>query len=168
MNATIEIALRTREVFKLFERKINGDRLFINAVLHKFNLVMKQYKQAPSSDFLLVHQIEQAIYALTQQFSDNVNRFEEILEKKICLSGKKVSFITQFHTIIIVNNPLTMRLIEFIEIYDKLISVIKLLHLAGSFTTESDYYANIKLVQTLSNQMLSGILFTPSFQKIAL
>ena len=85
---------------------------------------------------LIVNQIERSIQDWTQQFSDDIHRFEGLLEKQIHFNGKKINFITQFHALIIVDNPLTIRLIEFIEIYDRLIAVIKLLHLAGCFATE--------------------------------
>jgi len=72
MQATIELALKTREVFKLFERRIDDDRLFIEAVLHKFNSVMRQCKQQMPGALFAYDQIEQALIALTRKFIDEV------------------------------------------------------------------------------------------------
>ncbi len=163
MKASIELTLRTREVFKLFERKINGDRLFMNTVLHKFNKVMNLRKQP--TGLTTYHQMVQTMLTLTQQFTDEINRFEEILEKRRDLTNKKISFLTQYPTAIIVNNPLSMHLVEFIEIYDRLVALMKLLHLADCFTTENDYYANIKRIQTQANKMLSSILLAPQIKE---
>ena len=161
MQAIIELSLKTREVFKLFERHIDGDRLFIEAILHKFNIVMRQCKQQAPRALVAYDQINQAILTLTQQFSDEVNRFETILEKRKEFGRKQINFITQFHTVITINTPLSMRLIEFIEVYDRLIAILKLLHLTGCFASDNDYYANIKRIQTLANQILSSIILTP-------
>ena len=161
MQANIKLVLKTREVFKLFERKIDGNRLFIEAILHKFCIVMKQCKQHVPGALVVYDQITQSMLTLTQQFADEVNRFETILEKRKEFGRKQINFIAQFHTAIIVGTPLSMILIEFIEVYDKLIAILKLLHLTGCFVSDNDYYANIKRIQTLANQILSSIILTP-------
>lgn len=165
MQVNIELALRTREVFKLFERKIDNDRLLIHAILHKFNIVMGHSKQRGLQTSSSFHQIEQAMVTLTQQFSDEMSRFNEVLNKRKDFNRTKVNFIAQFHPMITVSNPLSMRLVEFIEIYDQLIATVKLLNLAGCFMSDTDYYANIKRIQKLANKMLSHamlIIIKPS------
>lgn len=42
MKATIELTLKTREVYTFFERKLNGNRLFIHAIQHRINSVRNQ------------------------------------------------------------------------------------------------------------------------------
>lgn len=160
MKATIKLALRTREVFNLFKRTINGDRLFIDAILHKFKIVMSQHEHQTPSRLIAFNDIEQAMLTLTQQFSDEISRFEQVLAKRKALNDKKINFIEQFHPSIIVSNTLCLHLIEFIEMYDKLVALIKLLHLAGCFTSDNDYYANIQRIQTITNRMLSHVILT--------
>jgi len=157
MQANIKLALKTREVFKLFERRIDGDRLFIEAILHKFCIVMRR---VPTT-LVAYNQIEKAMIDLSEQFASDANRFEDLLAKRKDFNGKKINFIAQFHPTITVNTLLSIRLVEFIEIYDKLIATIKLLHLAGCFVSNSDYYANIKHAQSLANQMLSKMMIKP-------
>jgi len=164
MQANIELALKTREVFKLFERRIDGDRLFIEAILRKFNVVMKQSKQQMPEAMLAYTQIEQALNTLTQQFFDEVNRFELMLSKRKDFDNKKINFIPQFHTTITINSQLNIRLVEFIEIYDNLIATLKLLHIAGCFTSDNDYDTNLKRIQLLANRMLSTILLMPTLK----
>lgn len=91
--------------------------------------------------------------------ANEVNRFKAVLAKKKDFGGKKINFIVQFHPMITVSTPLNMRLVEFIEIYDNLIAVLKLLHLTGRFASDGDYYANVKRIQKLANQTLSRIIF---------
>ena len=59
-------------------------------------------------------------------------------------------------------NPLAMQLIEFIEIYDKLIAILKLLHLAGCFESDEAYFGNIKRPQKMANTMLSDLILAPT------
>lgn len=160
MQVNIELALKMREVHQLFERKIDNDRLFIQAILHKFNLVMSHSKQKTPQKFNVFSQIEQAMMTLTQQFSDEISCFHEVLNKRKDFNNTKINFIAQFHPMITVSNPLGMRLVEFIEIYDQLIATTKLLNLAGCFMSDNDYYANIKRTQKLANRMLSHILLS--------
>ena len=83
-----------------------------------------------------------------------------IISKKSNLNRQKINFIAQFHPQIIANTPLSIYLVNFIETYDKLIAILKLLHLLGCFTQTTDCYANIKRFQRLANQALSNILLT--------
>lgn len=158
MKATVELSLRTREVYQLFGRKIDGDRLFIAAILHKFNLVMGGYRQEKSSAIQAFNQMEHDLLALTQQFSGEMASFEGLLQKKKDFSDKKVNFIAQFHPSIMVSNPLCIYFIEFIEVYDKLMATIKLLHLLGCFLSEQDYFSCIRRNQRMANQLLSRLL----------
>lgn len=157
MQANIELALKTREVFKLFERRIDGNRLFIEAILRKFNIVMKQCKQQEPSASEAYNQIKQSMLLLTRQFADEVGRFEAVLAKRNDFDSKRINFIAQFYPIIPLKTPLSLHLVAFIETYDKLIALIKLLDWTGFFTSNNDCYSNINRIQKLANQMLSHI-----------
>lgn len=158
MKACIELSLRTKEVYQLFERKIHGNRLFIEAILHKFNLVAHLSQDEEPDSMVIFKQMEQAILLITQQFTDEVDRFESVLMKRNNLNCKKIDFMARFNTKIPTTNSLSMQLANFIEIYDRLIATLKLLHIAGCFETIEDYYENIKRLQKLANRMLSNIM----------
>lgn len=160
MKISIELSLRTREVHQLFQRKIDGDRLFVEAILHKFNLIMNQYRHPDHQRRSIYQQIEKKMQALTEQFSEELTRFESFLAKRKEFDNKKLDFIIQFKPTLIVTNPLTLRLIEFIEVYDRLIAMLKLLHLAGCFEADDMYYGNIKRIQKVANQGLSSLMLT--------
>jgi hypothetical protein len=162
MKVSIELALRTREVYQLFERRINGDRLFIEAILHKFNIVMNQCRQQNPQAHAIYQQIHQDIVKITRHFTDEVTHFDALIAKKKDFSNTKVNYITQFRPVIIATNPLSMHLIEFIEIYDKLIAGLKLLQITGCFESDSVYWSNNKHYQKMANQMLSTVILTPT------
>ena len=165
MKASIELALRTREVYQLFERRINGDRLFIEAILHKFNIVMNQCRQQEPLAHLTSKQMEQNIVKLIQQFSAEIAQFEALLEKKV-FAGKQANYVVQFRPTIIVTNPLTIQLIKFLEIYDKMFTILKILQLAGCFESDEIFWNNTKRYQKMVNQMLSDLLLTSTGNKI--
>ena len=158
MKASIELSLRTREVHQLFKRRINGDKLFVEAILHKFNaLTGLNQKNAPTAHNTY-EQIEQAITHLTQQFNNEIASFEHILRNNKTLTEKKINFHEPFNCKIIVTNRLALHLVNFIETYDKLIATLQLLHLAGCFAADGDCYANVRRLQQAANQMLSKSL----------
>lgn len=158
MKASIELALRTREVNQLFHRKINGDRLFIEAILHKFNIVINRCNQQNPQALTAHKQIEQKLQDLTRQFTAEITKFEMLLTKKKYFDNKTINFLSQFHLKITVTNPLALQLIELIETYDKLIAMLKFLGLAGCFKEDEIYFENIKRIQKSTNSVLSKIL----------
>ncbi len=162
MKVSIELALRTREVYQLFERRISGDRLFLEAILHKFNIMMNRCRQRDPLALASYKQIKKNIIGFTQQFTDEITRFETLLATKKDFAHTKISYIPQFRPVMIVTNPLSMQLIEFIEIYDKLIAALKLLQLAGCFESDEIFWGNTKRYQKIANQMLSDLVLAPT------
>ena len=162
MKTSIELALRTREVYQLFERRISGDRLFIEAILHKFNVVMNRCRQRDPLALASYKQIEKNIIGFTQQFTDEITRFETLLAMNKDFTSSKINYVVKFRPAIIVTNPLSMQLIEFIEIYDKLIAALKLLQLLGCFESDEVFWGNTKRYQKITNQRLSNLMFNHS------
>ena len=162
MQVNIELSLRTHEVYQLFERRISGDRLFIEAILHKFNIALNHSRQQPPKALTRYTAMQQTMIGITQEFNNEAVRFEGVLTKKKNFENKKISYAVKFQPSIIVTNPLAMQLIEFIEIYDKLIAIVKLLHLAGCFESDEAYFGNIKRLQKMANQMLSDLVLAPT------
>lgn len=157
MKTTITLELKTREVHHLFTRKINGDRLFMDAIFHKFNRITGLCRKQDPGAEETYQNIEKSMLNLAQQFSDERGRFREILKKKTGLGDNKITITPSFHPKIIIENPLTVQLVKFLKTYDNLIATLKLLNLAGSFESEQSYYANITHFQKVMNRMLSKI-----------
>ncbi|HAT2116412.1 TPA: DUF1845 domain-containing protein [Legionella pneumophila] len=158
MKAEITLNLRTREVYKLFERKISGDRLFLHSILHKINIIIGRCRKQDPITLKVLYEIEQQLNALTQELTSEIKRFEELLSKKKEFKDKQINFVVQFHPKIFICNPLSLKLAELIEVYDQLIATLKLLRLAGCFDTDEIYFNNIKHHQKSTNQVLSKIL----------
>lgn len=151
MSLTIELHLKTRQVYRLFELKISDTRFFMDAVLRKINRI----------DLVALEiqlQIEQDLRSLITEFSQKSASFEKMLDKNKNIKAKAVNIIPQFYSKITVTNKLGLLLVEFIEIYDNLISLIKLLHLAACFDSDEAYYTNLRNVKKMGNKMLSSLL----------
>jgi hypothetical protein len=80
------------------------------------------------------------------------------LQQNPVLCDKALTFKTQFFPVVRLENPLAFMLVACIDQYDKLVTTIKLLHLAGCFENTQAYYANIKRIQKMVNRALSKIL----------
>lgn len=151
MQLTIDLHLKTREVYKLFELRISDTRFFMDAVLRKINRIDLI---APE---IQLH-IEQDLRSLITEFSQKSASFEKMLDKNKNIKAKAVKIIPQFYSKITVTNKLGLLLVELIEIYDNLISLIKLLHLAACFDSDEAYYANLRNVKKMGNRILSKFL----------
>ena len=158
MQVNIKLALKTREVFKLFERRIDGDRLFIEAILHKFNIVIRQCRQQIPGAMNTYNQMEQAMIMLTQQFREEMTRFYAVLTRRKNFNDKEINLISQFHPTINVSSTLSIQLIELLETYDQLIATLKLLQLTELFESNDIYFYNVKRIQKLANKTLSCIM----------
>ncbi len=158
MKTTITLHLKTREAYQLFQRKINGDRLFINAILHKLNKITGLCRKEVPGAHEQYQRIQKSLNGLSQQFADETKTFQGILQKEESLKNKTITFSPLFSQEVIIENPLTIKFIMLIEDYDELISITKLLHLAGCFQSTSDYYVNIRRIQKRINYRLSQII----------
>ena len=151
MQLTIDLHLKTREVYQLFQLRISDTRFFMDAVLRKINRIDLV---APEIQL----QIEQDLRSLITEFSQKSAFFEKMLDKNKNIQAKVVNIIPQFYSKITVTNKLGLLLVEFIEIYDNLIAIIKLLHLAACFDSDEAYYTNLRNVKKMGNRMLSNLL----------
>lgn len=152
MQLTIDLHLKTREVYKLFELKISDTRFFMDAVLRKINRIDLV---APEIQL----QIEQDLRSLITEFTQKSAIFEKMLDNNKIFKTNAINGLPQFHTKITVTNKQGLLLVEFIEIYDNLISLIKLLHLAACFDSDEAYNTNLRHVKKMGNRMLSNLLF---------
>ncbi len=164
MKTSITLELKTREVHHLFTRKIKGDRLFIDAILHKLNGLAGQQKKGSLASEELYQVTQERLNKLAQQFEDQTEFFLRLIQKNPLLKNKTITVKAQFFPQICIDNQLTFSLIKLIQQYDTLISTIKLLHLAGCFENTQTYYENIKSAQASANYTLSQIITASTIQ----
>ena len=151
MQLTVELHLKTHEVYRLFELKISDKRFFMDAVLqkiHRIDLVTPEIKLP----------IEQNIRSLIAEFTEKIAYLERVVANNKNIRAKEINVIPQFYSKMIVTNKTGLLLVELIESYDNLISLIKLLNLAAC---DEAYYANLRQVKKMGNRMLSQILLLP-------
>lgn len=89
MKAEITLNLRTREVYKLFERKINNDTLFIKAILHKFNKIRSSACRHTNTSKSLLDSMEHQFVQGIKVFTHETTRYEQLLYKKSEFNQKK-------------------------------------------------------------------------------
>ena len=157
MQVELTLGLRTPEVYQLFERKIGGDRLFINEVLKKFNKMRAHCHQDRQQGLELIEKTENNLLEMTRYFSTEINRFAQLLKQKEYLANK-LEFTAQYHPKIIIYNRLEILLADFLENYDQLIAHLKLLRLSGCFTSDSDFLFHLSNTQYQANNLLSSII----------
>lgn len=160
MKVKIELALRTREVYQLFGRRMDENRLFIDAILHKFSIVLNACRRDVPDSLVLLNEMQQKIIHLTQHMANETKRFESLLTLKKSTLNSTINYVVQYQPVIIATNRLSLLLIEFIQAHDTLVAILKLLHLAGCFELDSDCLNNIKRYQKMANQMLSELVLT--------
>lgn len=155
MSLTIELHLKTFEVYRLFEFKIDEKRLFMDSVFKKINRIDLA---APETHL----QVEQDLRSLISEFTQKTELFEKILESNTKMKTKTINVTPRFHISIHLTNKLGILLIEFVNCYDNLIALIKLLHLSACFDSDAAYYTNLKNVKKIGNRTLSKILLLNS------
>lgn len=158
MSLTIELHLKTREVYRLFELKIDEKRLFMDSVFKKINRIDLT---APGAHL----QVEQDLRSLISEFTQKTELFEKILESSTKIKAKTIHVTPRFKTTISLTTKLGVLLIEFIERYDNLIALIKLLYLAGYFDSGKAYYTNLKHVKKMGNKILSNLLLLDTVKR---
>lgn len=154
MSLTIELHLKTREVYRLFELKIDEKRLFMDSVFKKINRI-----DLTAPDTYL--KIEQDLRSLISEFTQKIEIFEKMLKNSAKIKTQTITVTPQFHTSIPLTNNLGFLLVEYIDCYDSLIALIKLLHLSACFGSDEAYYTNLKRVKKMGNRMLSQLLLLP-------
>lgn len=150
MQLSIEIPLKTYEVYKLFRLKIGNNRFFIEAVFRKLNRIYVQPE--------IYQQVKQDLLVLTAKFIEKTAYFEKMLNIKSPIQAQTIKL---FYPKIMANNKSALLLVEFIQSYDELIATMKLLYFSGCFESEDAYYASSWSVQKIGNRMLSQILLLP-------
>lgn len=161
MKAIIEVPLRTREVYMLFERKLDGKRLFLEAIQHKINKLIGKSKEQNEQATVTLNNLKGKIESLTAHFITETTRFEQILNQKKDLQEKTIQISIQFRPTLVLYSYLSSLLVYFIESYDKLIATLKLLCLTGCFDSEADYFYAKKNYQKMANQLLGYMIVVP-------
>lgn len=160
MKINIELALRTHEVYQLFARKLNGKRLFIDAIQHRLNKLSTLSNQ-DCRQATVLEQLKDKITTLTSHFLAETTRFKALLNQKKDFEGKSIQCVVKFRPMMKLFNPLSALLVHFLECYDHLMATLKLLRLAGCFCSDIDYFYIVKHYQKMANQLLSRLLITP-------
>lgn len=161
MSTTVQLALANTEVNRLFTRKMPNNLLFYEALLRKVSLLSQRAYAQHVYALQALQRIHEDVHALMNRFDDELDRFEGLLEKKKQTRGKVFSFEARFHPVVSFSNSISVDLVALCEMYDKLLSTIKLMRTAGCFANDDDYFDNVRLGFKSVNQLFSQIILIP-------
>ncbi|MBA3537879.1 MAG: hypothetical protein H0T84_14945 [Tatlockia sp.] len=88
MKANIELALRTREVYQLFERKLKRNRLFIDAIQHRINKLINLSKQQCKQSTTVLEQLKDKLTSLTTYFLAEITRLNTLLNTQFLRASR--------------------------------------------------------------------------------
>ena len=157
MRATLTLNLVNKEAMHFFTKRLkNGDTLY-EAAIRKVNLLLKKSIDYNACALLTLVSLDEKIKQSTEYLYDELDKFEGQLEKRQFPGLKKVQFIPQFSPDVSCSNPVSVSLIEWVEVFDKLVSTLKLLNLSGCFESMEAFYAVKRRFQKQANRLLSSI-----------
>lgn len=162
MQATMKLDIVNKETMNVFNRTISGKDNYFERVCVKIGLFIKDSLLNNAYALVTLYQLHDEIFNLSAYFDDEIDKFEGQIEKKKVLDPSKVNFIARYHHDIPYSNALTCALYELMERFDKLISILKLLHLSGSIESKATFYQLKQRYQKRLNILLSQIIQAPS------
>lgn len=160
MTTTVKLTLSNYEVYRLFTREIKEGVNFYEQLMNKISSLLKYCKEGRVDAFLHLYQMNDAINNVITFCYDEIDKFEGVLEKKKYLSGKQFNFKPIHFPEVRFDSGIACTLVELFEVYDRLISQLKILRVAGCFTHDDDYFNNLRRYYKQVNRLLSELLLT--------
>ena len=160
MTTTVKLTLSNFEVNRLFTRELKTGVNFYQKLMSKVTSLMRRCQEQHVYPLLRLYQMNERINLTLQNFYDEIDKFEGVLEKKKHLAGKKFNFKPVHFPEVHFDNALASNLVELFEVYDRLISQLKILRTAGCFTNDDDYFNNLRRYFKEVNRLLSQLLLS--------
>tara|TARA_Y100000588_G_C14167540_1_gene887641 strand:+ start:752 stop:1438 length:687 start_codon:yes stop_codon:yes gene_type:complete len=162
MQATMRLDIVNKETMNVLNRTLPNNDNYFERVCVKIGLLIKDSLLSNAFALVSLYQLHDEILNLSVYFDDEVDKFEGQIEKKNVLSPSKINFIAQYGYDMPCSNALSCALYELIDVFDKLISRLKLLHLSGLLESRAAFYQLKEGYQKKLNALLSKIIQTSS------
>jgi len=162
MKAIQTLKLVNKEADNIFIRTVGQEQLFMILVMSRINNLIHDCLFGKAAALIETYKINQRINDMADYFYDEIDKFEGLLERRNGLEHKKVKFISQHTHEMSVSSELSINISNLIEVFDKLISTIKLVHLSGGFDCLHSFYATKQRAQKKLNRLLSTIMQSKS------
>lgn len=157
MNITMTLCIANAEVNRLFTRKMPDNTLFYDRVIQKINALYKRAREQQAYALITLNQFQVAILELTHELYDAIDNYEGLLERKKYLKGKTFSFPERFQQALNFDSSIAADLAALFEVFDRLISTMKIVRHAGCFMKDEDYWHHSRKSFRKINQLLSHI-----------
>lgn len=168
MRATIRLHLVNQETVSIFSRTLkNGDNFF-ERVNVKAGMLIKESVLNNAHALVAIYTLHDELTHLSAFFDDEIDKFEGQIEKRNMPGGKSIQFKVLLEQEFPCSNTFSMALAELIELFDKLISTLKLVHLAGLLDSRHTLYTLKQNYQKKLNVLLSKVIQTVSFKNKSL
>jgi hypothetical protein len=161
MTTSLQLVLANPEVNRLFTRKLPDGSNFYQALLHKVSSLVRRCENKQAYALVTLKNVQEMILSLTSEFDDEIDKFEGLLEKKKHLKDKVFHFEKRFKQEVSFDNSVAAALVELFEIYDRLVSILKILRTARCFVNDDDYFNNLRRYFKSINRVLSHLLLIP-------
>lgn len=165
MQATLKLNIVNKETMNVLNRTLPNKDNYFERVCVKIGLLIKESLLSNAYALVTLYQLHDEILNLSAYFDDELDKFEGQIEKKKMLDPSKVNFIAKYDYDMPYSNALAGSLYELMEVFDKLISMLKLLHLSGSIESRPAFYQLKQRYQKKLNLLLSQIIQTPSSKR---
>lgn len=142
MQASVSIKISNKSTLHLLNasrRAARGQHSIFESLLFKISKIYQLSKTFNISSYILLQEIRDKIEAKTNYLFDEIERYEEILEKSNAYKRSSFTFKSNHEKVIEFHSPLTCDLVELITTYDLLISKLKLISMHGLFQTKNDF-----------------------------
>ncbi|STX81581.1 Uncharacterised protein [Legionella busanensis] len=164
MTAIIRLTLVNQESAHLFSRTLKNGHLFFERVQLKIGVLIKESLNYNAHALIRLYTLHDELLHLHAHFDDEIDKFEALIEKRKNLGAKTIEFKAQFTHEMTASHGFFMVLADLIEIFDKLMTTLKLLHLLGLFDSCRTLYTQKQRYQRELNCFLSKLIQTPSYK----
>ncbi|STX55510.1 Uncharacterised protein [Legionella beliardensis] len=164
MTAIIRLTLVNQEAAQLFGRTLKNGHLFFERVQLKIGVLIKESFNHNAHALISLYTLYDELLHLHAHFDDEIDKFEALIEKRKKLGAKTIEFKAQFTHEMAASHGFFMVLADLIELFDKLMTTLKLLHLLGLFDSCHTLYTQKERYQRELNFFLSKLIQTPSYK----
>lgn len=165
MRSIVTISLANHELATLFERRLSGNRLFMDQVTLKLGLMVRQCMDGNVQALVSLMHIQEKILNEIDYVFDETDKYQGRIDKRSNSTNRnKVEFTKHFKGKISCSNEISFNLVELFNQYDELISKLKHFLLIGGFEDRVGFFAVKSRYQKRLNRLLSEIVLKRSKQ----
>lgn len=164
MHALATLNLVNKETANLFTRALSNGDNFMMRIQNKATALIAESLAHNVYALLAVHSLYQELDELKAYFDDEKDRYDGLGEQRKLINTQKIRFVERYSYELSCSNAFLLSLISLIELFDALITSLKLVHLLGAFDARATFYELKEKYQKKINLFLAAIIQSPSLK----